>query len=186
MQRFARWVLGYHGCSKDFALRILGGELSVEAWEPSAKPYDWLGRGIYFWEHGPERAERWARQRYGDAASVVGAIIQLGRCFDLLDVHFTGLLDPAYRSQLAEAEDSGQPLPKNRGPDPDLTGRYLDCQVINACLQIWEGREKEFQTVRGAFWEGAPAFPGAMIMSESHIQIAVRDRSCILGVFRPT
>jgi hypothetical protein len=186
MQRFARWVLGYHGCKKDLAARLIGGELAVDAWQPSAKPYDWLGRGIYFWEHGPERAWSWARERHGDDAAVVGAIIQLGRCFDLLDVKFTRLLLPTYERESREAANSGRPLPANKGPDRDLGGRYLDCHVINACLQLPEGQELEFQTVRGAFWEGVPAFPGAKIMSESHIQIAVRDPRCILGVFRPT
>jgi hypothetical protein len=185
MQRFARWVLGYHGCTKELAAKLIGGELAVDAWRPSENPHDWLGRGIYFWEHGPERAATWARKRHGDDAAVVGAIIQLGRCFDLLDVQFTRLLLPTYESQQREAVSSGKPLPSNRGPDQDLGGRYLDCHVINRCLQLWEGDELEFQTVRGAFWEGPPAFPGAKIMSESHIQIAVRDPGCILGLFRP-
>lgn len=167
-------------------MQLLGGELSVDAWKPSANRHDWLGRGIYFWEHGPERAWSWAHNRHGDAAAVVGAIIQLGRCFDLLDVKFTRLLLPAYERERSIAVSSGNQLPANKGSDQDLRGRYLDCHVINACLQPWEGQELEVQTVRGAFWEGDRAFPGANIMCESHIQIAVRDPRCILGVFRPT
>jgi len=186
MQRFARWVLGYHGTTKDRATKLIGGELAVEDWPPSRKPYDWLGGGIYFWEHGPERAADWARQKHGEAADVVGAIIQLGRCFDLLDVKFTKLLHPTYERELSQVVDAGRQLPVNRGPDHDLGGRYLDCHVINKCLQTWVEQDLAFQTVRGAFWEGQPAFPGAKIMRESHIQIAVRDPRCILGVFRPT
>jgi hypothetical protein len=36
-----------------------------------------------------------------------------------------------------------------------------------------------FQTVRGAFEEGRPLFPGSAIRTQSHIQIAVRDVQCI-------
>lgn len=174
-------MLGYHGCTQELAEALLVGARPISSWPMSTKPYDWLGQGIYFWEHGPERAVAWARDRYGDAAAVVGAIIQLGQCFDLLDVGFTSLLMPAYTREAEEAEAAGQSLPVNKGPTEDLGGRYLDCRVINACLQAFP----DFQTVRGAFWEGEPAFPGARILRESHIQIAVRDHRCILGVFRP-
>jgi len=59
----------------------------------------------------------------------------------------------------------------------------LDCLIINACLEVVD---PPFQTVRAAVWEGPDIYEGAMIREQSHIQIAVRDRSCILGVFRPT
>ena len=42
-----------------------------------------------------------------------------------------------------------------------------------------------YDTVRGAFLEGKPAYPGAGFSREGHIQIAVRNSACILGVFRP-
>jgi hypothetical protein len=44
----------------------------------------------------------------------------------------------------------------------------------------------EYQTVRGVFPEGEPAYDGAMIMSETHVQVAVLDKGLHLGVFRPT
>jgi hypothetical protein len=43
----------------------------------------------------------------------------------------------------------------------------------------------EYQTVRGVFIEGKPAFPGSKIALKSHIQIAVKDPACIVGVFEP-
>jgi hypothetical protein len=42
-----------------------------------------------------------------------------------------------------------------------------------------------YQTVRGAFMEGTPVYPGAGIFEKTHIQIAVRDPDWILGYFRP-
>jgi hypothetical protein len=60
-----------------------------------------------------------------------------------------------------------------------------DCIVINEYL---DGIRKfaAFSSVRAAFPEGGAAFEGAMITKRSHIQVVVRDRSCIKGVFRPT
>jgi len=45
---------------------------------------------------------------------------------------------------------------------------------------------EKVQTVRGAFEEGDEAFPGSALKKETHIQLAVRDRQSILGIFRPT
>lgn len=182
MEHFARWVLGYHGCAAELAAELVDGTRPITAWPHSKNPYDWLGSGIYFWEHGPHRALQWARARHGDAAATVGAILHLGRCFDLLDVEFTQELLPAYELVRQRREARGQPVLVNRGSDDDLRGRYLDCAVIQRCLE----QLPDFEAVRGAFQEGEPAFPGAKIFRESHIQIAVRDPRCILGVFRPT
>ena len=75
-----------------------------------------------------------------------------------------------------------KPLPENRGKRHDL-----DCAVINSAITRHARRGgRPIQTVRGAFLEGEPVFPGSGILRESHIQIAVRDPSCILGLFRPT
>ena len=180
MERFARIVIGYHGCEKVFANEVLASG-DVARWQESRNPWDWLGRGIYFWEHAPERALRWAREHRRSEPDVVGAVIQLGQCFDLMNEDFVRTLVPAYEFERDEHRQRGAEMPENGGRDDDLKLRRLDCLVINRCLQV-----QRFQTVRGAFWEGDRAFPGAMIRAASHVQIAVRDRSCILGVFRPT
>jgi hypothetical protein len=56
--------------------------------------------------------------------------------------------------------------------------------VVNYYLQ--QVAEVEYGTVRAAFAEGPPVYDGSMLSKEAHIQIAVRDRRCILGLFRPT
>jgi hypothetical protein len=71
MNRFARIIVGYHGCSEKFARNILVGKQPIADWKPSDNKWDWLGRGIYFWEHSPERALRWAQER-DTAASAIG------------------------------------------------------------------------------------------------------------------
>ena len=71
-------------------------------------------------------------------------------------------------------------LPQNTGRD--LKSRDLDCLVIN---NLTKNMAEEVQTVRGAFEEGEAAFPGAALRMETHLQLAVRDSRCILGIFRP-
>lgn len=44
---------------------------------------------------------------------------------------------------------------------------------------------KNFDSTRGVFTEGAPAFKGAGIWEKSHIQICVRNLNCIKGFFKP-
>jgi hypothetical protein len=191
MERFARVVLGYHGCLEPVASRLLTGETSIAQWVPSQNDYDWLGHGIYFWEHSPARAMQWAKEqadrhngrRAVGAPAVVGAVIQLGACLDLTDVRHTQLLATAYEQVWEAYRAEGRRLPRNTGGDQDLKKRQLDCLVIN---WLHQHSGAPFQTVRGAFPEGDPVYPGAKIMRETHIQIAVRDKACILGIFRPT
>lgn len=57
--------------------------------------------------------------------------------------------------------------------------------VINWSLAELAKVGMEYQTVRGVFVEGQPAYPGAGIMLKSHVQVAVRDQRCIIGFFRP-
>ncbi len=59
--------------------------------------------------------------------------------------------------------------------------RNLDCLVINEFLSLTESNENPiyYQTVRSPFEEGDFVFPGSMIRRQTHIQISVRDRTCI-------
>jgi hypothetical protein len=186
MERFERIVVGYHGCTEEFARSLLLGDLPIHDWRPSTNTWDWLGHGIYFWEHAPTRALRWARERFkasGQVASVIGAILQLGRCFDLLNEAFTSILADRYRRLAKGFAEGGRSLPRNRGRDRKR--RDLDCLIINHSLDTLRGQGVEYDTVRGAFLEGKAAYQGAGFSRESHIQVAVRNSACILGVFRP-
>jgi hypothetical protein len=185
MEPFARIVVGYHGCTEAFARELLLGRKAVNEWRPSANDRDWLGQGIYFWEHAPERALRWARERYRmrQRPAVLGAYLQLGRCFDLLDEAITSLLGDTYERLARTCAQQGGSLPRNRGREGKL--RELDCMVVNTCIDELRRRGAEYDTVRAAFLEGEPVCPGAGFSRESHIQIAVRNSACILGVFRP-
>jgi hypothetical protein len=52
------FVLGYHGCDKAIAEKLLGGT----PFQASENDYDWLGPGIYFWEANPLRGLEYASE----------------------------------------------------------------------------------------------------------------------------
>jgi hypothetical protein len=184
--RYDRVVLAYHGCDVSVAERLLAGQ----PFRKSENDYDWLGAGVYFWEYGADRALRFAedQQHRGKISepAIVGALVQLRHCFDLMDTKYTRELAEAYSRFCSVALEPGTTLPRNAGSTPDKKLRRLDCSVLNTYLE-WQLRcGRAFDTVRGGFVEGDRAFPGSGIFRESHIQIAVRNPACILGVFRPT
>lgn len=183
--QYDRTVIAYHGCSQETADRLLAGE----SFTISENDYDWLGRGIYFWEFGPDRARRWAEARAtrtGGAAGVVGAVLQLGNCFDLLDTRYAADLGAAYELWAKALDDAKVALPTNDGGDPDRRLRRRDCALINWYLDRLEKvGGVTYDTVRSVFVEGPPLYEGAGFYRESHIQIAVRSPSCVIGVFRP-
>lgn len=178
---YQRTIIAYHGCDAAVLRRVL---LTGRLLSASENDYDWLGYGIYFWEFGPERALEWAIEQMKrnpgriKKPAVLGAVIQLGNCFDLLDTRNTALLRSAFDTYQKIAP---KPLPQNKGPL-----HRLDCAVLDFAIDHYaDTLGHEYHSVRGVFQEGAPTFAGSDIREKSHIQIAVRDPACILGYFKP-
>jgi len=189
-----RVIVGFHGCDQATADRVL---VTGEPMKPSSNRWDWLGEGIYFWEQNPERAWAFAEEQHARGKvkrpSVIGAFIHLGRCFDLTRSAATGALAIAFDAFAASALAVGAPLPENRsggGDGGDLLLRDRDCAVLNFHLRDSDRTyglgATYYQTVRGVFVEGAPAYPGASIFTKTHTQVAVRDPAVIVGYFRPS
>ncbi|PWU22030.1 MAG: hypothetical protein C5B50_00290 [Verrucomicrobia bacterium] len=114
----------------------------------------------------------------------------MGECFDLLDTAYTRPLRTWYMELRDGLRKGRVPLPANRDAPGARRGdkvlRFRDRAVIDYALRrIAEKERITYQTVRGVFIEGAPAFPGSRIALKSHIQIAVRDPRCILDFFSP-
>lgn len=188
------FVLAYHGCDKSVAENIVARR---EEMKRSEERYDWLGSGIYFWESDPLRAWEWADDRKArnkiEDAAVIGAAIDLGNCLDLMARPNLELVKRAYSAYKSAIETSEQELLTNRDPQSHASGdrllRELDCAVINTLHALIENQEdKEFEiepfdSVRGLFQEDAELYPGAGFRAKTHIQIAVRNLSCIKGVF---
>jgi hypothetical protein len=186
LSRNNRLIFAYHGCDRELRDQVLRGE---KALKESTNDYDWLGKGIYFWENGPTRAMEWAKNLHKRGKirhpSVIGAIIDLGKCFDLLDVQYPLILSDYHSPLVTALEKRGigyqRTLPLMSG-DHDLLLRKLDCAVINFAISALGN---EFDTVRGVFQEGGPAFENSRIYQKSHIQIAVRNPACIRCYFMP-
>jgi len=180
-------VLGFHSCDKETGLKIINGE---EHLKPSTNDYDWLGHGIYFWEQNPSRALQYAEEvKSGKQRAkgliktpfVIGAIIDLGNCLNLTESNSFIFLREAYKSLRLTYEKSGIDLPKN------IKGaRMLDFAVIMHVHKLWELRGfPSYDSVRGAFPEGAAIYDGAMIQDRTHIQICLLSHKSILGYFLP-
>jgi len=171
------FVFGFHGCDRSVAEKVLAGE---EDLQPSDNPYDWLGTGVYFWENAPERALQWAQDQKKKEPYVVGAIIQLSYCFNLMDKGSALELKRAYDEMSHVFKDTSEPLPENKNKQNNL-----DALIINTASSLAERRNKPYDAVRGAFIEGGEVFPGSAICGDTHIQLCVRNRECIQAYFRP-
>ena len=156
----------------------------------SEKSYDWLGPGIYFWENDPVRAFQWATLpwRKIHRPSVVGAVIDPGRCLDLTTQDGIAAVKSAYEGLAQLHKLTDEPLPENRGTEKGK--RNLDCAVIKH-LHRARNKMREFdpgilpyQTVRALFVEGGELYKDAGFHDRTHVQICVVDQRQILGVFR--
>jgi hypothetical protein len=192
---YHRTIIGYHGCDVSVLENVLLKDAPMRG---SDNAYDWLGKGIYFWENGPERALEFVqakKKREGSKSSiktpaVLGAYIHLGRCLDLTDRWAIQLISEQYKLTRNHFNKAKLPFPENKkgySGDHDLVLRYRDRLVIEETITNYEANSSEgkIQTVRGVFIEGDRAYPGAGFHQKTHVQIAVRDRSCILGFFKP-
>lgn len=92
------------------------------------------------------------------------------------------MIRQGYTSLKDSADIANAPLPTN---ETDLLLRRLDCAVIQRVHSIVEdGGLPEFDSVRGVFIEGGEIYPEAGFREKTHVQIAVRNPTCIKGVFR--
>jgi len=183
------FVLGYHGCDRAVAEKLIAGERFVV----SENDYDWLGSGIYFWEANPRRGlefarelQRWRRGKPNEIEEpfVVGAAIDLGFCLDLMSSDGISAVASAHKDVIAYCARANVQVPTNSG-GRDLRFRELDCAVINHLHQVRAAANLEpFDTVRGVFIEGKRIYPDSGFFEKTHVQICVRSLACIKGVFR--
>lgn len=177
----------------------------------SQNTYDWLGHGMYFWEGNPARALNWAKKTKVKKPAVLGAIIKLGRCLNLLDNTHIELVKQSYGALKSEMHVLELEMPENRAADGDdefLKRRELDCRVVEYLHDINETRIRaelkksgnlsaaqlttlvkkhpdRYDSVRGMFPEGNILYPTAGFRMENHIQICLRNPNCALGYFLP-
>ncbi len=174
-------ILGYHGCDEEVGERLLKGE----PFKPSENDYDWLGHGIYFWEANPQRALSFAREQKSRGRIrkpfVIGAALTLGHCIDLMN-------EGSIESVAAAHEKLVDMHKKGTGHAP-LTNtpllKRLDCAVIMMLHDMLaETQVQPADSLRGLYHEGGALYPGSAFSKKAHVQICIRSRSCIKGVFR--
>ncbi len=191
-------LIGFHGCDESVRDQLLTRPKNIKI---SEKPFDWLGHRFYIWENNYDRALEWAKdkQKRGKIkkASVIGVVFTLDYCLDLIDSEFIKILSDYYELMEKDFSQIGKLLPKNKDvkedEHKDKLIRELDCAVIEYLHQKIkeeiQGDEntsiKEFDTTRGVFIEGGPAFPGAGVQKKSHLQVCIRNMKCIKGFFLP-
>jgi hypothetical protein len=182
-------VLGFHGCDRITADAVFRGAQLV----PSTNDHDWLGSGIYFWEGDPWRALAWCCDAMAMPSmvaqpirrpAVVGAVLELGRCFNLMEYGLLAELQDAFEVAELTYLAAGLAFPENR-VGADLVKRYRDKLVMDS-VHALRARQKlaAYQSVRAAFQEGESVYPTAGFRRKTHIQIAILDPQCIKGYFR--
>jgi hypothetical protein len=181
-------IYGVHGCDRRVGEAILASH--TEHLKSSKNDYDWLGHGIYFWEASPERGLEFARaakvrKRISQGKIrypyVVGAVIELGNCLNLLD--HSGLMEmrAAHKMLKSLAEVEGKQLPANKFKDKSgaYLVRALDCAVLEYLHQMrMDANLPAYDTVIGALWEGSDLYDDAGVTDKNHMQICVRNEEC--------
>lgn len=180
-------ITGFHSCDREVGLRILNGEdqliLSDNAW-------DWLGPGVYFWEQNPARALEYAidsangKQKNKTPIKtpfVIGAIIELGNCLNLIEPKSINIVKEAHTSLEKTFLESEEKMPVNKGAN-----RKLDCSVIKFVHQTNKNLGlPSYDTIRSAFLEGSEIYPGSNFTDRLHIEICVLNTNLIKGYFLP-
>jgi len=173
---YNRTIIGYHGTTAEIADRLVDGE----AFTASSNDDDWFGSGIYFWEYAPKQAWWWSttfkKKRH---PAVVGAIIRLGHCLDLLDPVNVASLKQFHDDTLAKWRSAKVAIPKNGNQH-----KKLDCALFNV---FYQQSDVPIETARAVYvpTESAKrAWKRSWIYEEAHIQICVRKQDNILAVWR--
>lgn len=184
--RLPNFVIGFHGCDLETKKKIL----QENAMSMSTNSYDWLGHGIYFWEQNMERALEFAAEAVkrkwlskGDIKqpAVIGAVIDLGNCLNMLDTGSIRRVKEAHEFYICVCKTLNKPLEENKN-----SKRNLDCSVMEM-LHVFTKSAKltPYDTVRAMFPEGEPLYEGAGFLDKSHIQLCVRNVNCIKALFDP-
>lgn len=181
-------VIAYHGCDRRVRDEVVMGGNLIR----SENPYDWLGNGIYFWENDRQRAFEWAlslkEKERVDEPSVIGAVLDLGNCLNLLEREYVEILAHGYELLKRDAIRSGVEIPRNLNikNNNDWLLRNLDCAVIEQ-IHMYNRmcNLPPYDSVRSLFEEGEAVYPGSGFRRKTHIQICVINPNCIIGFFIP-
>lgn len=173
---YNRTIIGYHGTTAEIAERLANGE----PFTASENDDDWFGNGVYFWEYAPKQAWSWSTKfKRKKQPAVVGAIIRLGHCLDLLDPSNVSTLKQFHDDTLVRWRNSKVKIPQNGNQH-----KRLDCALFNL---FYAQATIPIETARAVYvpTESAKrAWLRSWIYEEAHIQVCVRKSENILAVWR--
>lgn len=184
-------ILGFHGCDRSKGEALLKQDVPFIL---SNNQYDWLGNGMYFWENNLSRAINYAYEVKQNPVMgkisdpyVIGAVIDLGHCLDLMEHDNLLLLKKYYNLLKNKCIQTSMEIPKN---NIQKKLHYLDRAVIELLHdEIRQGNDvKElfhFDSVRASYVEGDALYPNAGFNDKNHIQLCIRNPNCIKGFFIP-
>lgn len=182
---YHRTVVGYHGTQLSVALDIVNRK---RLFRPSQNDDDWLGHGIYFWEYAPQQAYWWAekrkkRQNWDEPIAILGSMIRLGFCFDLLDPYNVKYLKEIYKEYRETEIAAERPIPENVNHY-----KYLDCAAFQYAYAVIESSKRQLSvdSARAVYvptGHGKRVWARSWISNDAHIQICVRNPACILGTW---
>lgn len=182
-------LLGFHGCEASVRDAIVSGKMMLKA---SENKHDWLGYGFYFWQNNYKRALEFATNPPGKKKiknpAVLGAVLSLGNCLDLMDKKYIEPVQASYKTLEDSAALNKTELPRNKNSknSKDHILRERDCYVIeNLHKSMKTKHTSPFDSTRGVFIEGSPIYEDAGFHEKTHIQICVRNPNCIKGFFIP-
>ncbi len=174
-------LVGYHGTDMESARQIL-----QIGFTPSRNNYDWLGKGVYFWQDAPYRSWNWASERCkenGGDPAVIRSLVKIRRdeFMDLLDYHQDQ--EPNWSKYFRSTYQGLQEETSSRLPPNKRASGYhaLDRLVFDTLIEdILKPVNINILAVRACFQEGEEIYPYSAIYNKSHIQVAVRDTSLII------
>lgn len=187
-------TLAFHGCDESIRDQIVNHQKTFKL---SDNKYDWLGNGMYFWENNSQRALEWAEytkdhpqnnKHHITKPAVLGAIVSLGYCLDLLDSDYLSELKTAYDTLATIRAQEGKEIEQNTCPkgNSEKLIHTLDCSVIEILHKMRKDiNEHPYDSVRAAFIEGGELYPTSGFNEKNHIQICIRNPNCIKGYFIP-
>lgn len=109
--------MGFHSCDREVGLSVLNGNTQLK---PSNNIWDWLGKGIYFWEQNPKRAleysiESATKKQFNKipikTPFVIGAIIELGNCLNLIEPESLTVLKESFKGLEEIYQEADKQMP---------------------------------------------------------------------------
>lgn len=194
MERPGHLVVAYHGCDDSVRRELLEKDAHLKS---SRNPYDWLGDGIYLYEDDWQRALFFAQKSHANPdkhysakpikdPSVVGVVLRIRLWLDMNSLEARQEYAEAHK-EVIKTWKEGKPLVNKAADadDEDLILRPLDRKVINRIHQMRKERgAPAYDAVRSHFVQGPKLLETSGFHRDTHVQIALLNKGCILGYFR--